>query len=116
VSHSVDLIGHSDDTCVHCLSSGYVDCFESVSLDRPRPKPLPSKDGPADLLTLESTKSVDEDSKFRGWSDWETLANEPLHTAILSGIDRSAKARCLRSINGDAIISEYTLFGKSSFR
>jgi hypothetical protein len=117
VTHSVDLIGRSDDTCAYCLSSGYINCFESVLLDGPRPKPLLSKDVPVDLLTLESTKSIDEDSKFRGWSDWETLADEPLHSIILSGeIDHDRDVQCLRFRKGDAIISEYSLFGKSSFR
>jgi hypothetical protein len=115
MSHSTDLIGDSHNTCTSCLYSGYIDCLDFVSLDPLVPTPLLGKDGSFDLLTLESTNSFDNHSKFRGWSDWETLANEPLHSTILSGMDRRPKARCSRS-RGDAIISEYTLFGKLSFR
>jgi hypothetical protein len=111
VSHSTDLIGHSKDTCEPCLHSGYIDCFESASLDGPFPEPLPDEDGPVGLLTLESTKSIDEDSKFRGWSDWGTLVNDPLHSIILSGeIERPWKFKCSRFRNGVATISKYTCF------
>ena len=130
----LDLIGHSDDICADCLSLGYIGCLEPVSLDSPSsgPEPFLGKDSPVDLLTLESTKPVDEHSKFQGWGDWETLMNEPLHSAILSGeIDRRRRrtvddddddddddevVECPRYKEGYATISEYTLSGKSSFR
>jgi hypothetical protein len=112
VSHSADLIGHNDYTCEPCLYSGYINCFESVSLDGPRPEPLPGKDGPVDLLTLESTKTVDEDSKFREWGDWESRVKE-LHRRIEMYINR--KWKCSRFEKGGAIISKYALFGESSF-
>ena len=132
MSFSVDLIGHSADTCDGCLLLGYIGCFKPVSLDGPSPKHLLGEDISVDILTLESTKPVDEHSKFQGWGDWETLMNEPLHSAILSGeIDRRRRrtvddddddddddevVECPRYKEGYATISEYTLSGKSSFR
>jgi hypothetical protein len=119
VSQSVDIIGHSNDTCGDCLSFGYIGCLEPGSLDGtgPSPEPFLGKDTPVDLLTLESAKPVDEYSKFEGWGDWETLMNEPLHSAILSReIDYRRKIGCSRYEKGYTTISEYTLSGKSPFR
>ena len=119
MSQSADIIGHSNDTCDDCLSFGYIGCLEPVSLDGTGPshEHFLGKDSPVDLLTLESTKPVDEHRKFEGWGDWETLMNEPLHSAILSGeIDHTRKRVCSRSEKGYTTISEYTLSGKSSFR
>jgi hypothetical protein len=115
----LDLIGHSDDICADCLSLGYIGCLEPVSLDSPSsgPEPFLGKRSPVDLLALESTRPVDEPSKFQGWGDWEALMKEPLHSAILSGeMHRRRKMRCSRSRNKAATISKYTLSGKSSFR
>jgi hypothetical protein len=119
-SHSIDIVGHSTDTCGDCLSLGYIGCLEPLSLDSPSPspssKPFLGKDSPTDLLTLESTNPVDEHRKFQGWGDWETLMKELLHSAILSGEVDSPKMRCSRCGEEEATISEYTLPGKSSFR
>ena len=118
MSQSADIIGHSNDTCDNCLSFGYIGCLEPVSLDGPgsSPEPFLGKDSPVDLLTLESTKPVDEHRKFEGWGDWETLMNEPLHSTILYGErDSRVKGNCSRLKRIEATISEYTPFGKSSF-
>ena len=127
MSHSADIIGHRKDVCEICLSLGYISCLEPVSLDGTGPshEHFLGKDSPVDLLTLESTKPVDEHRKFEGWGDWETLMNEPMHSAILSGkidrrrgrtVDDDKVVACSRSKKGYATISEYTLSGKSSFR
>jgi hypothetical protein len=71
------------------------------------------KDVPADLLTLESTKPVDKDGKFRGWSDWETLVNDPMHMNVLTAGLTFRDKGCSRSQQVNIIISKYTLFGKS---
>ena len=79
-------------------------------------EPPLGKDGPVDLLTLESTKPVDEHRKFEGWNDWDTLMNEPLHSDILYGeMVYKPIRKCSRFRKGEATISECTLFGKSSF-
>src|ERR1700678_1971213 len=99
VSQSADIIGHSNDTCDNCLSFGYIGCLEPVSLDGPgsSPEPFLGKDSPVDLLTLESTKPVEEHTKFEGWADWESLMNEPLHSPILYGErDSRVKGNCSR--------------------
>ena len=85
-------------------------------MDNHRPERPLIENHPVDLFWLESTKPIDEHSKFRGWSDWEALVKEPLHNFFLSGNIRYAPKRgCSRAKKGDATISEYTLSGKSSF-
>jgi hypothetical protein len=118
-SHSTDIIRLSNGTCKHCFSSGYISCLKPLSLDGPSPSPesLLGKDSAGGLLTLESTNPADEHSKFRGWGDWETLRNEPLHSDILNGkIGDVWEQACSRFILEGATISEYTLSGKPSFR
>jgi hypothetical protein len=93
--------------------AGYIDCSESVLLGEPSPESFLGKDISMDLLALESTEPIDAYRKFQGWSDWEALVDEPLHSAILSGQVHHGWVGCSRTGKGYATISEYTLSGES---